>query len=210
MADDEDVAKLKAWWNEYGRTIVVGVVLGLGGIVGWNGWQRHQERQAEEASEVYGQVVEAATRGRHADARTQAALLLTEFPRSGYATLAAFVASSSAAAQGDLAEARSRLSWIAQNASREGYRDLARIRLARVLLDEEESGAALDTLAELSSGAFDALAGELRGDIHLARGSPEEARAAWRNVLDGEGTLPSSRARVQMKLDDLGHLRVAP
>ncbi len=210
MADDEDVAKLKAWWNEYGRTIVVGVVLGLGGIVGWNGWQRYQERQAEEASEVYAQVVEAAGRGQHADARTRAALLLTEFPRSGYATLAAFVASASAAAQGDLAEARSRLSWIAQNASREGYRDLARIRLARVLLDEEDTGTALDTLSEVSPGAFDALAGELRGDIHLARGSPEEARIAWQDVLDGEGALPSSRARVQMKLDDLGHLRVAP
>ena len=208
MADDEDVAKLKAWWNEYGRTVVVGVVLGLGGIVGWNGWQSHQERRAEEASEMYAQVVEAASRGQHADARTRAALLLTEFPRSGYAALAAFVASASAAAQGDLAEARSRLSWIAENASREGYRDLARIRLARVLLDEEDTGTALDTLGEVSSGAFDAVAGELRGDIHLARGSPEEARAAWRNVLDGEGALPSSRARVRMKLDDLGHSRV--
>ena len=208
MADDEDVAKLKAWWNEYGRTVVVGVVLGLGGIVGWNGWQSHQERRAEEASEMYAQVVEAAAQGRHADARTRAALLLTEFPRSGYATLAAFVASASAAAQGDLAEARSRLSWIAENASREGYRDLARVRLARVLLDEEDTDAALDTLAEVSSGAFDAVAGELRGDIQLARGSPDEARSAWRSVLDGEGALPSSRARVQMKLDDLGHLRV--
>ena len=208
MADDEDVAKLKAWWNEYGRTVVVGVVLGLGGIVGWNGWQSHQERRAEEASEMYAQVVEDAAQGRHADARTRAALLLTEFPRSGYATLAAFVASASAAAQGDLAEARSRLSWIAENASREGYRDLARIRLARVLLDEADTDSALDTLAEVSSGAFDSVAGELRGDIHLARGSPDEARSAWRNVLDGEEALPSSRARVRMKLDDLGHLRV--
>ena len=208
MADDEDVAKLKAWWNEYGRTVVVGVVLGLGGIVGWNGWQSHQERRAEEASEMYAQVVEDAAQGRHADARTRAALLLTEFPRSGYATLAAFVASASAAAQGDLAEARSRLSWIAENASREAYRDLARIRLARVLLDEADTDSALDTLAEVSSGAFDSVAGELRGDIHLARGSRDEARSAWRNVLDGEEALPSSRARVRMKLDDLGHLRV--
>ena len=208
MADDEDVAKLKEWWKEYGRTVVVGVVLGLGGIVGWNGWQSYQERRAEEASEIYAQVVEAAGQGRHADARNRAALLVAEYPRSGYATLAAFVASASAAAQGEPAEARNRLSWIAENASREGFRDLARIRLARVLLDEKDAEAALDTLGKVGSDAFDAVAGELRGDIHLARGAADEARDSWRKVLDGEAALPSSRVRVRMKLDDLGHLRV--
>ncbi len=208
MADDEDLATLKTWWHEYGRTIVVGVVLGLGGIVGWNAWQSHQERRAEEASRMYAEVVEAAALERHADARSQAALLLSEFPRSGYATLAAFVASASAVAQDDPAEARSRLSWIVENASREGYRDLARIRLARVLLDEKDTGAALDTLAEVGSTAFAALAGELRGDIQLAQGAREEARAAWLEVLAGDEALAASRARVQMKLDDLGHLRV--
>ena len=137
-----------------------------------------------------------------------AALLLAEFPNSGYATLAAFIASASAAAQGETGEAKSRLEWVHENASREGYRDLARIRLARVLLDEENPEAALEALDEVRSEAFDAVAGELRGDIHLARGAPDEARAAYREVLAGERALPSSRARIQMKLDDLGHLRV--
>ena len=208
MADDEDVATLKAWWNEYGRTVVAGVMLGLGSIVGWNAWQSYQERRAGEASERYAEVVEAAGGGRHAEARSGAALLLAEFPRSGYATLAAFIAAASAAAEGDRGEARSRLSWIAENASREGFRDLARVRLARILLDEEDPEAAFDTLGEVGSDAFDAVAGELRGDIHLARGVPDEARTAYRKVLENESILPSSRVRVQMKLDDLGHLRV--
>ena len=208
MADDEDVAKLKSWWKENGRSIVAGVVLGLGGIVGWNAWQGHQERRAEAASEMYAQVAEAAEAGRHGEARTRAALLLEEFPRSGYATLAAFVASASAAAQGESAEARSRLAWIEENAPRDGYRDLARIRLARILLDEEAPQAALAALDRVGSDAFEAVAGELRGDVLLARGSPEEARSAYRDVLAGERALPTARARVRMKLDDLGHLRV--
>lgn len=208
MADDEDLAKLKAWWKENGRSIVAGVVLGLGGIAGWNVWQSHQERHAEEASEMYAEVAGAAAEGRHGEVRTQAALLLTEFPRSGYATLAAFVASASAMAQGEPAEARSRLAWIEEHAPRDGYRDLARIRLARILLDEDDPQAALAALDRVASDAFDAVAGELRGDILLARGAPEEARSAYRDVLAGERALPAARTRVQMKLDDLGHLRV--
>ena len=208
MADDEDLAKLKAWWKENGRSIVVGVVLGLGGMVGWNFWQDHRETQSEEASEMYAGILEAAAEERHDDVRAQAALLLAEFPDSGYATLAALIASASAAAQGQPAEARQRLAWIEEHAPRDGYRDLARIRLARVLLDEDDPQAALDALDRVGSDAFDAVTGELRGDIHRVQGAPEEARAAYQAVLAGEATLPSARTRVRMKLDDLGHLRV--
>ena len=208
MAEDEDVAKLKTWWKEYGLTMVAGAVLGLGGIVGWNAWQSHQDRRAEEAADMYAGVVEAAAGARHDEARSRAALLLAEFPDNGYATLGAFVASASAAAQGERSEARSRLAWIEENASRDGYRDLARVRLARVLLDESDPESALDALERLSPGAFDAVAGELRGDILLAWGEQEEARSAYRKVLADERVPRSSRARVQMKLDDLGHLRV--
>ena len=208
MAEDEDVAKLKTWWKEYGLTIVAGAVLGLGGIGGWNAWQGHQERRAEEASHIYAGVVEAAAGDRHEEARSRAAHLLAEFPNSGYATLAAFVASASASAQGEWDEARSRLTWIEDNASRPGYRDLARIRLARVLLDERDPESALEALGRVQSDAFDAVAEELRGDILLARGEAEEARSAWRAVLASEHALPSSRARVRMKLDDLGHAQI--
>ena len=208
MAEDEDVAKLKTWWKEYGLTIVAGAVLGLGGIGGWNAWQSHQERRAEEASDIYARVVEAAAGDRHEESRSRAAHLLAEFPNSGYATLAAFFASASASTQGDWDEARSRLTWIEENASRPGYRDLARIRLARVFLDEEDPESALEALGRVRPGAFDAVAGELRGDILLARGEAEEAGAAWRTVLASEHALPSSRARVRMKLDDLGHAQI--
>ena len=208
MAEDEDVAKLKTWWKEYGLTIVAGAVLGLGGIAGWNAWQSHQERRAEEASGIYAGVVEAAAGDRHEEARSRAAHLIAEFPNIGYATLAAFVASASASAQGEWDEARSRLTWIEENASRHGYQDLARIRLARVFLDEENPESALEALRRVRPGAFDAVAEELRGDILLARGEASGARSAWRTVLANESALPSSRARVRMKLDDLGHTQI--
>ena len=207
MANDEDVERLKTWWKENGRTVIGGVVFGLGSIIGWNAWLDYKERRAEQASQLYAGVVEAAVPGEHAAAHERTALLLSEFPRSGYATLGAFVAAGSAAAH-DRSGAKYHLEWITENAPRDEYRDLARIRLARILLDEEDPEAALALLDAVSPHGFGAVTGELRGDIHLARGAPDEARAAWQEVLADEGLLPSSRVRVRMKLDDLGHLHV--
>jgi predicted negative regulator of RcsB-dependent stress response len=48
--DDEQVEKLKAWLKENGMSIVLGIVLGVGGIGGYNYWQQYQQNRAAEAS----------------------------------------------------------------------------------------------------------------------------------------------------------------
>ena len=38
LTDEEQVEKVKAWLKENGTSIVAGVVIGLGGIFGWQFW----------------------------------------------------------------------------------------------------------------------------------------------------------------------------
>ena len=205
---EEEVERLKTWWKENGRFVVVAVVLGLGSVVGWNGWQDYRQDQAEQASQMYDELVEWAALGRHDDVLARTDLLIEEFPRSGYATLAALIGAASAVAQEQLHEATRWLEWVVQHAPRTAYRDLALIRLVRIHIDESAWDAALAALAAMDSTGFAAIAGELRGDIHFARGEVEEARAAYRGVLSGEAVFPASFVRVRMKLHDLGHLNV--
>ena len=208
MAEEEEVEGLKAWWKENGRFVVTAALLGLGSVVGWNVWQDHRQGRAEQASQMYDELTEAAFLARHDDVLARSGLLIEQFPRSGYATLAALIGATSAVAQERFQEAVTRLEWVVRHASRDTYRDLARIRLARVRIDEGAWDAALEALDAMTSASFAATAGELRGDVHLARGEREEARAAYREVLSGEAALPGSLVRVRMKLDDLGQLNV--
>ena len=103
MAEDEDVAKLKTWWKEYGLTIVAGAVLGLGGIAGWNAWQGSPGAPCRRG---FGHLRGGGGGGDRQPARRAPAAapptLLAEFPNTGYATLAAFVASASASTPGRL------------------------------------------------------------------------------------------------------------
>jgi hypothetical protein len=95
--------------------------------------------------------------------------------------MAALISARAAVAGGDLAGAKTQLKWVMDNARDEDTRDLARLRLAGVLLDEKSYPEAL-ALVETKVG--DSLAGlyaELKGDILTAQGKAAEARNAYRS-----------------------------
>ena len=56
FAEDEDVARARAFWNENGKSIIVGIVLGLSGIVGFNYWQSYEQHRGESASMLFDQI----------------------------------------------------------------------------------------------------------------------------------------------------------
>ena len=55
--EEQQLEDLKKWWKENGRSITVGLVLGIGGVVGWTSWRAYDNAQAEKASIVYEQLV---------------------------------------------------------------------------------------------------------------------------------------------------------
>ena len=61
--EEEQVEKLKAWFKENGASIVLGIVIGVGGIGGYNYWMHVQETTAAEASSHYTQMIEALSAG---------------------------------------------------------------------------------------------------------------------------------------------------
>lgn len=200
---EQELEALKSWWQENGRSIVVGLVLGVGGVLGWTSWQKHVQSKAEDASMVYQQITEAADQNRHDEVRARAATLVDTYPDSGYAVLAALLAARSAVIAGDASEARENLGWVIANANETSFRDVARLRLARLLAAENSLDQALATLDAVESEAFSASAKEIRGDVLLARGDADAARRAYLEALSGDGLSGAARSRVQMKLDDL-------
>ena len=52
-SEDQQIEELKRWWSENGRSIVIGVVLGIGGVSGWVGWKHYSETTSEAASAMW-------------------------------------------------------------------------------------------------------------------------------------------------------------
>ena len=60
--DEEQVEALRRWWDEWGRSILIGLVLAAGGAFGWRTWQSTQQAESQLAAERWEQYQQAAAR----------------------------------------------------------------------------------------------------------------------------------------------------
>jgi predicted negative regulator of RcsB-dependent stress response len=105
----------------------------------------------------------------------------------------------------DLKNAKAQLQWVLEQGRTDEFRDLARLRLAAVLLDEKAYDEALKLLDEKHGAAFDAEYAAAKGDVLVAKSQAEPARAAYRLALEKSGSANNAfRESVRMRLEALG------
>lgn len=206
MADteEEQIEAIKEWWRENGKAVVFGIVLGVGGIVGWRGWQTHQETQAINASAVYQEALAAIEAGETDTAHSNAQQLIDDFPKTSYAQFAAMLLAKQAVEDGDLDTAEEQLRWALANTTDPSLAHTARLRLLQVLLAAGETDTVLAMIDSTSFDRFTAQYEELRGDALLAQGDLGAARTAYQTALTSLPARGAGRELLEIKLDNLG------
>lgn len=205
LEEQEQLAALKAWWQENGTMVVTAISAVLIAFASWQGWNYYQRNQAVQASGMYDAVQKAARGGDLKQVREAAGAILEGYPRTAYAAMAALVSAKAHFEGGDLKTARAQLAWVAENAKDEGMQDIARLRLAGVMLDEKAYDDALKTLDAKHGAGFDSLFLAARGDVLVAQGKKDEARGAYKAALEkADARDAAQRASIQLRLDALG------
>ncbi|MCP4485885.1 MAG: tetratricopeptide repeat protein [Gammaproteobacteria bacterium] len=201
--DEEQVEKLKKWWQENGRSVVAGVIIGVGGLFGYRYWVEYQTEIAEQASAHFSDMVEALEASKIAQASDQAEILIAEFSGTEYAIMARFALARTFVEAGEFGKAAEQLQQIVGTTDNQALGYLARKRLAAVQLQMSQPEKALSTLAIEFPEQFSAAVEELKGDIYTAQGKSGEAADAYRKALRGSPG-PADSKFLQQKLDDLG------
>lgn len=205
LEEQEQLAALKAWWQENGSLVITAVCVVLIALAAWRGWAYYQRNQAVQASGLYGAVQKAAAAGDLSQVREAAGAIIQHYPRTSYAAMAALVSAKANFDGGDVKTARAQLAWVAENAKDAGLQDIARLRLASVMLDQKAYGDALKVLDAKHSAVFDALFLAERGDVLVAQGKKDEARSAYKAALDKAAPDDAGlRGSIQLRLDALG------
>jgi predicted negative regulator of RcsB-dependent stress response len=204
LEEQEQLAAIKAWWAQYGKLVVVTVIAGLLVVGGIRGWHYYTGSQAASAVALFEQLQRAERASDHKKVRDIATQIVDKFGATQYATLASLAAARSDFDTGDLPAAKARLQWVVEHAKEEEARDVARLRLARVLLDEKNAAEALKLLETKHGDSFAGLYADVKGDALLASGKRAEARAAYQLALEKSDAASPSRQILQLKLDALG------
>lgn len=199
--EDQELEKLKSWWAENGRSVIVGIVIGVGGLAGWNYWQNYQAGQAASASVHYAEISKGIVDNNADVIVDNFAILEGEYAATPYAALGALEVARFMALEDKLDEAERQLRWALENSPQAVVRDVAAIRLARVLMAQDKHDAALELINKEYPESYTSLREELRGDILRARGDVEAARAAYDKALAGA---TGNVEYLRLKRQDLG------
>ena len=205
LEEQEQLASLQTWWKMYGNLVTGVVVAASVAVIGWQGWNWYQRSQTAQASAIYSVLEQAVTTRDAQKVKAAAGELAEKFGRTSYAALGAMLAAKQSFEAGDLKTAHAQLAWAADNGKDE-LKDLARLRLVAVQLDEKAYDEALKQLEAGHAAVFDGRFLELKGDVLVAQGKKSEAIAAYKAALEKSSSAKTGPARelLQQKLDSLG------
>jgi predicted negative regulator of RcsB-dependent stress response len=201
---NDEVEVLKTWWKNYGTSVLFGVLLGGLVIAGVNYWRHYRIERGAQASSLYDTMVDAVAHKNQDAARAAGTKLTADFAATPYAGKAALMLARMNYDAADVDGARKQLQWAMEHATEAATQHAARLRLARILLDQGKPDEAAALANVKDRGGFESEYEELRGDVLTAKGQQADARRAYATALE---KLPpeSSYSRVlKMKLDNLG------
>jgi len=179
LEEQEQLAEIKHFWNEYGNLITWAVIVVFGSIAAWNGWQYWQRAQAAQASALYEEVERAAQAGDASRLERAFSDMKDKFGRTTYAQQAGLLAARIFAEKGNTDAAKGALGWVADKASDEGLQAVARLRLASIMMEAKAYDEALKYLSGDFPKEFEALVADRRGDVYNLQGKKAEAKAEY-------------------------------
>lgn len=203
LTDNEQIGLIKDWWKKYGNLLVIAVLLIVTVIFAGRWWQQHRSSVLTRASIEYGQLLFYMADENIEETQAQAQQLIDDSPQTVYSQLAAFILARQAVYRGDLARAAEPLNWVIDHSHNLVMQQIARIRLARVLLEQGEQTQGLSILAVVNDDTYIPLIDEIKGDIYASQQQWDGARQAYISALSELTALGVNDQILQMKLSNL-------
>lgn len=204
LEEQEQIDQLRHFWNTWGTLISFVLVVVFGAVAAWNGYQFWQNRQATQAAALFDAVEMAVQTGDTARVEQAFADVREKYAGTVQAAQAGLLVAKVEMDKGQSDAAKAALEWTAKNASDDGYRSIARLRLASVLIDQKDYDAALKALSEKFPPEMQAVVADRKGDILVLQDKKAEAIAEYSSAY---ATFPNNaeyRRLVEVKLNALG------
>ena len=195
-SEEEQVDKLKKWWDSNGKQIIAGAVIGLAAIFGWNSYVDYQDNQALNARALY---LSYASDSANVGAYDK---LIKEHSSSSYADQGTLLMAKYLFDAGNYSLALDAIKPL-MNRENSVIASTAILRTASLYLELGQHEEALSVLNIENANGFSGLFYNLAGDIYLDLGNNEEAKKNYALAIENITENSSLAQLIQIKLDDL-------
>ncbi|MEJ8858717.1 tetratricopeptide repeat protein [Variovorax robiniae] len=204
LQEQEQLDQIKHFWKTWGNLITSVLLVAALAFAGWNGWQYYQRNQAAQAAALYDTLERNVEAGDPALIERTLGEMKDRFGSTPYAQQAGLLAAKALHDKGNAEASRAALAWVAEKAADPGYQAVARLRLAAELLDSKSYDDALKQLGGTFPKEYEPLVADRKGDIYMAQGKRDEARAEYQKAWTALEPRNDYRRMVEIKLNAVG------
>jgi predicted negative regulator of RcsB-dependent stress response len=204
LDDQEQLENLKHFWRKHGTlltTLTTVFVLAFAGWTGWNYWQA----QLEQKSAVrFDEMTRAVAAGDISKTDIVFADMKTQFGATSYTAQAGLLAARMNYEKGNVEATKAALQWLVDSSAEAAYRDIARLRLAGILIEAKQYDEAIKLLSNGISKPFAALAADRLGDAYSLQNKTEEAKLQYQKAYAELPVTDEYRKMIDVKLARMG------
>ena len=210
QSEKEQLEEMRAWWSDYGKVVIAGIVIGIAGLIGFNQYNANILQAQVEASELYETLVGHVIDGDLDGAEFVADDLAANYANTAYAAQSKLALARLYMDQNRDQDAADTLQELLAMSADEGLQNIGRLRLASLLLYQDKPQEVIDLFEGVDAPSFAALMNEALGDAYTALGDYKQAADAYNRALVDPSPSPTvDPALLQMKLLDLPEVVVA-
>lgn len=209
LNEHEQSEQVRKWLKANANALTFGVILGLGALLGWRWWQGNVENQKAQVAAQYVELKKSAEAKNFDQLKAQTSTLVADYAKSGYSALAQLRLAQLALDKGDKVAATSALQWVIERGATEEFKNIAKLRLARMHNADGKFDEAIKLLATIKQESFAGISADVRGDSLRGLNKPAEARAAYQQALDKMEAGAGNRSFIEMKRNSIAAAEVA-
>lgn len=205
MTEEEQLETIKKWWKKYGNLITVFLSVVLICVAGYRYLNWHQDKVKQQASIAYENMMGALSNHDIKSVRSFATELTKDYSSTVYADIARLTLAKVYVDKNKLADAQNELQQVVENGHMPALKQIAKIRIARIMAASKDYTKALDELSSIEDKTYLPVINELKGDIYDATGQYQNALNSYRSAITDVKGHGLGNLFLEMKTNELAN-----
>jgi predicted negative regulator of RcsB-dependent stress response len=203
MTEEEQLQAIKKWWKQYNGVILTVLSIILLIVAGYRYWNWYKDSQKAQASTAYEHMMVALSNKDNKVVKAYANQLIQNHNHTVYSDIAHLTLAKLLIAKDNYDKANNELATVASESSMPALKQVAKLRMARVLAMKKQYNEALKTLSVVEDMAYLITINELKGDIYAMNGEYKEAISCYKLAMDEAKTHNMGNLFLEMKTNEL-------